>query len=222
MEEDNMIPLSYVSQYNYCKRRAGLLLLEQQWNESTDTAKGRVEHKNVHSASIEQRGSITVISDLCITSKKLNLSGKCDAIEAVKNNSGSNFPFLNNDKYLLYPIEYKHGKLRNELEYELQLCAQAICLEETYNCQIDKGAIFYISSHRRCEVIFTEALRTSVIETAKSLSEMLVLCKMPQAESSSKCLKCSLKDICIPDVPCSAKKYIKSIYSDFSRKESIG
>lgn len=219
MNEDNLIPLSYISQYNYCKRRVALLMNEQQWNDNAETMKGNTEHKIVHTLSSHHKGKNIVISDLYVCSRLLSLSGRCDSLEAYFSEDGYTIPFLDDEKYELYPIEYKHGKLRDELEYELQLCAQAMCLEEMYSCKIDKGAIFYISSHRKKEVFFSEDMRNMVKNTADSLLIMRNNQYIPKAEKSLKCEKCSLKEICMPDVSVSIGKYMKNIYESFGKEE---
>lgn len=211
MEDDKLIPLSYISQYGYCKRRAGLLLLEQQWSDSADTAKGSTEHKNVHTAGISERNNIRTLTDLQVISHSMNLCGRCDAVEAVESDNGYLIPFLGQKRFALYPIEYKHGKLRAETEYELQLCAQAMCIEEMFDCRIDRGAIFYISSHRRKEIEITDKYRDSVRRTADALSEMLIQQTVPDAEPSLKCIRCSLKDICLPETPRSVSDYMKRL-----------
>ena len=216
MEQDNYIPLSYISQFNYCKRRVGLLMLEQQWNDSTDTIKGTAEHKNVHSADIVFRDEKYILTELQVFSKSMGLSGKCDAVEVIPNANGVLLPFVD-EKCILFPIEYKHGKLRNEEEYELQLCAQAMCLEEMYSGHISSGAVFYINSHRRKEVAVDEKRRKKVLETALSLQEMLDKKYIPRAEGTSKCLRCSLKDICMPDVSSTIKDYMKMIKKESRR-----
>lgn len=216
--DDNLIPLSYISQYNYCKRRAGLLLLEQQWSESEDTVKGRYEHENVHEESNLKKGNLVVITNMILNSSSLYLFGKSDVIEALPAEEGQEFPFLPEGKWTIYPIEYKHGRLRDEEEYELQLCAQAMCIEEKYNCNISKGAVFFINSHRRYEVKFDQSKRTKVKESAMALQRMLTSGKIPNAEYSSKCVKCSLKDICMPNISNSAKKYMNQIYDCFKER----
>lgn len=120
----------------------------------------------------------------------------------------------------LYPVEYKHGKVRDEQEYEIQLCAQAICLEEMYHTHIERGAVFFISSHRRHEVVFTEKLRQAVTDTAQKLHDVRNRLSVPAAEYSKKCLKCSLKDYCMPKVKHSAKRYCNVLYSE--AKEGAG
>ena len=211
MEDDKMIPLSYVSQFGYCKRRTGLLMLEQQWNESVDTAKGSAEHQNVHLYRSAERKGVVTLTDLPVISHNMNLIGRCDAIEATESKGGAVIPFLEHRSFTLYPIEYKHGKMRSESEYELQLCAQAMCLEEMYHCEIHSGAVFYISSHRRKKIQFTIEMRESVQQIAKALSDMLQTKIVPAAEPSPKCAKCSIKDICMPGIAESAADYLKQI-----------
>ncbi len=217
MEDDRLIPLSYIAQYCFCKRRVGLLMLEQQWAESVDTAKGRLEHKNVHASSIAKAGAVQLISNLTLVSRSMQLFGKSDAIEAMPAEKGMHFPFLDDSQYMLYPIEYKHGKLRNEPEYAMQLCAQAMCLEEMYGCRIERGALFYISSHRRKEVEFGQKLRRNTAETAAALSVMLQTAKVPGAERSSKCVRCSMREICMPDTEHSVQSYMKRINREIEK-----
>lgn len=218
MEDDKLIPLSYISQYEYCKRRVGLLMLEQQWSDSTDTVKGTAEHKNVHTSGHTTRGDNSVITDMQVYSRKYNLIGKCDAVEAYEDDNGVLLSYLCDKRYRLYPVEYKHGKLRSEEEYELQLCAQAMCIEEMYSCKIMSGAIFFISSHRRKEVLFTDKMRQKVADISERLVSMLDSCQVPMADYSSKCIRCSLKDICMPETERSAANYMKQIIKEL-RKE---
>ncbi|MBR1422953.1 MAG: CRISPR-associated protein Cas4 [Ruminococcus sp.] len=147
----------------------------------------------------------------------MNLSGKCDAVEATAEKDGVILPFLDERKFSLYPIEYKHGRFRSEPEYELQLCAQAICLEEMYSCKIERGALFFISSHRRKEILFDDLLRNKVSGTASSLSAMLDNKQVPQAESSAKCSRCSLKEICMPDAERNVVSYMRQLKKELGR-----
>ena len=217
METDDYIPLSYISQYNYCPRRAGLLMNEQLWEENSDTAKGRNEHSHVHTTAMEKNHNIITFTDLYVDSKELKLAGKCDAVQAIPDADGFIIPDLCNEKCILFPVEYKHGKLRNEIEYELQLTAQAICLEEIYNCHIEKGSLFYISSHRNYDVYFDGEKRKQVVSSAYALCEMQNSGITPKAIKSSKCAKCSMKDLCLPEMPDSTHNYIKGIYKDFRK-----
>lgn len=210
MNRDDYIPLSYIAQYGYCPRRAALLMLEQCWNENEYTAQGRAEHENVHDSRIEKRDSIIKLYETQLYSDTLKLIGKSDCIEFTQNKKGTYIQELKGC-YDIYPVEYKHGKLRKEQEYNMQLCAQAICLEEMYNCKISKGAIFYISSHRRSEVIFDEQL---IRETKMAAEELLRILRnelIPKPNPSPKCKKCSLMDICMPNMSISGLKYIDYI-----------
>ena len=210
MEQNDRIPLSYLSQFTYCPRRAGLLLLERIWTENEYTASGRAEHERVHTARFEKRGQLVKLYEYAVFSERLQLSGKCDCIEATADGGGCALPF-STERYRLYPIEYKHGTVRRELEYEVQLCAQAMCLEEMYGCPIPEGALFYIDAHRREPVALTEVLRATVSETAKALQRMLQDQQIPAPQYSQKCRKCSLAEDCMPKMRRTAKSYCEQV-----------
>lgn len=216
MEQNDRIPLSYLSQFTYCPRRAGLLLLEQVWTENEYTASGRTEHERVHTARFEKRGPLVKLYEYAVFSEQMQLSGKCDCIEATAAGDGCVLPF-SAERYRLYPIEYKHGTVRKEFEYEVQLCAQAMCLEEMYGCSIPEGALFYIDAHRREPVVLTKDLRTAVSEAADALQRMLQDQHIPAPQYSPKCRKCSLAEECMPKMKRTAKSYcgqVRAIASD--------
>jgi len=210
MHDDDYIPLSYLSQFYFCKRRAGLLILEQVWIENEYTAEGRADHDAVHRDRIEKRNDFIRIHDYYVYSDALKLTGKCDCIEAKQSHEGYRLPFAEG-YYTLFPIEYKHGVIRNEEEYNVQLCAQAMCLEEMLNCSIEKGAIFYTDSHRRIEVIFTNELRDKVSIGAEKLHEILRYQRVPYEVYSAKCKKCSLLEYCLPKVRHSSSDYLRKV-----------
>ena len=206
MDDWEAIPLSRLAHAGYCLRRAALLTNEQLWKENADTAKGREAHKRVHTSRIERRGEQIQLFEYDVFSKELNIGGKCDCIEATRDEGGCTIPTVE-FPVCLYPVEYKNGKLRDEEEYELQLCAQAMCLEEMYHTVIPEGAVFYISSHRRKTVAFTSQLREQVRETVRNLEDIRRNYWIPQAVSGPKCKRCSLRELCLPDAAGSAKKY---------------
>lgn len=216
--DEDRIPISRLTQAGYCLRRAALLENEQIWIESADTAKGRMEHERVHTARVEKRSDCIRLYEYPIYSEQLQLSGKCDCIEAFPDESGCQIP-ASNQPVRLYPVEYKHGKVRSEAEYEIQLCAQAICLEEMFHTSIPEGALFYISSHRRLPVLFTEELRSRVVELAQALKEIRLCCTIPPAEQSAKCLRCSLREYCLPELRQSAENYCKSLRAEAMKVE---
>ena len=215
------LPLSYLSQTAYCPRRVGLLLNEQLWVESADTAQGRLEHANVHNRRIERRGTSVKLYEYDVISGVLGVSGKCDLIEAEQDiKSGCIIPAVD-FPVRLYPVEFKHGRLREEPEYNLQLCAQAMCLEEMYHTKIAQGAIFYIASHRRQTVDFDEKLRDDVSHTAALLHQIRDSLSVPQAGYSAKCKRCSLAELCMPGVQSSADAYCRQMIREAKEAERL-
>lgn len=210
MNEWEPIPLSRLAHAGYCLRRAALLTNEQLWQENADTAKGRNAHGRVHTSRIEYRGDVLSLFEYDVYSDEMNLAGKCDCIEAVKAEDGCHIPAAD-FPVRLYPVEYKNGKLRDEEEYELQLCAQAMCLEEMYDTQIEEGAIFYISSHRRKVVSFTSELRAAVRRIVAELERLRRDFTVPAAQAGPKCSRCSLRELCMPDAAVSARTYCKKL-----------
>lgn len=213
MDDWESLPLSRLAHAGYCLRRAALLTNEQLWQENADTAKGREAHKRVHTNRIERRGEHLQLFEYDVFSKKLNIGGKCDCIEATRDDAGCFIPAAE-FAVRLYPVEYKNGKLRDEEEYELQLCAQAMCLEEMYDTTIPEGAIFYISSHRRKTVEFTDELREQVRDTVQKLEDIRRNYSIPPAVSGPKCKRCSLRELCLPDAAQSAKKYCDKLANE--------
>lgn len=205
--------MSYLSQANYCLRRAALLLNERIWVENEDTAKGRAEHERVHDRRIERRGDLIKLYEYDVSSDSLGLAGKCDCIEARKHPDGCRIPGAD-FPVSLYPIEYKHGRVRDEPEYKIQLCAEAMCLEEMYHTNIPEAALFFISAHQRQTVPLDEALREQVRQTARELRRIRETFSIPLAEYSGKCRKCSLNEYCMPKTKQSAREYCKQLIQE--------
>lgn len=210
MDDPEYLALSLLSQAEYCLRRAGLILNERQWAESRDTAKGRAEHERVHTERAEKRGGHVKLYEFTVYSDEMRLLGKCDCIEAEKDPDGCVIPAVD-FPVKLYPVEYKHGTVRDEEEYELQLCAQAMCLEEMFHTHIPEGALFYISSHRRLPVQLDETLRAKVRALAAELQKMRAALTVPAAVYSAKCRSCSLSELCMPKVKSSAESYCRAL-----------
>lgn len=204
------LPISRLAHAGYCMRRAALLTNECIWVENADTAKGRVEHERAHTRRMERREDRILLFDQDIFSDSLGLIGKCDCIEAQKDEQGSFVPFAP-FKVKMYPVEYKHGKVRREEEYELQLCAQAMCLEEMFGMKISEGAIYYITSHQRFPVRMDESLRMKVLSTIDALNAMRENFTIPSAQFSSKCKRCSLRDACMPQCKHTAENYLRRL-----------
>lgn len=215
--ERDFIALSYISQYGYCPRRAALIMNHQMWQENEFTVEGRIEHERVHTARVERRGDFLKFYDFSVFSRELMIAGKCDCIEAVRNENGA-YLLEEHAKFQLYPIEYKHGKVRNESEYMQQLCAQAICLEEMYDTYITEGSLFFVDEHRRLQVEFTNELREKTIKTCAMLWESFENKILPKAKYSVKCKKCSLYEDCLPKLQCSAKSYCENALKELGEE----
>ena len=197
MDEWEPIPLSRLSHAGFCLRRAALLTNEQVWAESADTAKGRSEHERVHTQRIERRGDSAKLYEFPVFSKAMGVSGKCDCIEAEVSAQGCMIPALD-FPVRLYPVEYKHGKLRAEQEYEVQLCAQAMCLEEMLCCEVPDGALFYGEPRRRLAVSFTPELREEVRTSAAQMHDLYRRGYTPRVKPTKACNACSLRELCLP------------------------
>ena len=220
MDEEEYLPLSWLSQATYCLRRAALLLNERLWMENADTAKGRDEHRRAHERRIERRGDQLKLFEYDVYSEQLRIWGKCDCIEAQRCEPGCRIPAAD-FPVCLYPVEYKHGSVREEPEYNIQLCAQAMCLEEMYHTHIPSGAIFFITAHRRLEVAFTSELRAKTKTAANALWEIRRTLKVPAAEYGRKCQRCSLKDLCMPKTVSSAKAYCQTLAREAQEVEAL-
>ena len=220
MDDWEPILLSSLSHAGFCLRRATLLTNERVWVESADTAKGRAEHERVHTQRIERRGNSAKLFEFPVYSHALGVTGKCDCIEAEADPLGCRIPALDFPARL-YPVEYKHGKLRAEKEYEIQLCAQAMCLEEMFNTHIPEGAIYYITSHRRYAVALTEELRSLVKETIQKIDSLRRSFSVPPAEYGAKCKACSIREYCLPGVQRSASDYCAQLRSEAMCGEDI-
>lgn len=208
--EDDFIPLSSLQHLLFCERRAALIYIEGIWDDNPFTVEGSHLHERSHTSSTEVRGDIRIARGLPLRSMGLGLSGKADVVEFHRFTQGDIVLF--SDRILPdgirlegvpglwqpFPVEYKRGKLRHEEGYEVQLCAQAICLEEMLETTIQAGAIFYGKTGRRLEVEFDETLREKTEAASRRMHEILRHARTPEAYYSKKCDKCSLIDVCLP------------------------
>ncbi len=169
----------------FCERQCALIHIEQVWTENRFTAEGRVMHERAHDGGSESRGGVRTARGLRIRSLRLGLIGQADVVEFPKGGPP-------------YPVEYKRGKPKANRCDEVQLCAQAICLEEMLEVDIPGGALFYGQPKRRTDVLFDEELRKLTENTAARLHELLACGATPPAVYSKKCDSCSLYEVCRP------------------------
>lgn len=188
--ESDLLPLSALQHLAYCERQWALIHIEQQWNESRLTAEGRQMHDRAHEQSEDWREGVHVSRGLAVRSLHLGLSGKIDVVEFHSLGSGSS---------RAYPIEYKRGRPKPGHWDEVQLCAQALCLEEMLGIEVSRGAIFYGQPRRRTEVMFDPSLRAETEALASRLHALHKTGVTPAAVySSKKCDRCSLLETCLP------------------------
>ncbi len=164
MDENDLLPLSALQHLMFCERQCALIHLEQAWAENRYTAEGRAMHDRVHESDAEQRGNVRIARGLRIRSLDLGLIGQADVVEFHRSASGGEQPF---------PVEFKRGRPKpNECD-EIQLCAQALCLEEMLGVTVPEGAIFYGKPRRRYPVTFNPSLRSLTQQTAGRLHQLV-------------------------------------------------
>lgn len=183
--EDQLLPISALQHFLFCQRQCALIHLEQLWAENRFTVEGQHLHKKAHAAGTEKRPGVTTTRGLMLRSFQLGLIGKADIVEIKAG--------------VVSPIEYKRGKPKTNDADRVQLCAQALCLEEMMGVQIPLGALFYGLRRRRTEVLFDAALRQQTTNTAAAVHAMIASRRTPLAKREPKCNHCSLLNLCMPD-----------------------
>lgn len=196
--EDDYLMLSGIQHFAFCRRQWAMIHIEQQWAENYRTTAGELMHKKAHDTdSFEKRGDLLIVRGMRISSRKLGLSGQCDVVEFHQNINGVSL-FGYEGKWNPVPVEYKHGTPKENSADELQLCAQAICLEEMFQTDIPDGYLYYGETRRRSHVEFTEGLRQEVEKTAKEMHELFLRGYTPNVKPAKKCKACSLENLCVP------------------------
>jgi CRISPR-associated exonuclease Cas4 len=187
-EDDTFVPISALQHQLFCPRQCALIHLEQQWLEDGATAEGRLLHERVDEGKADRRRGVRTVRGLSIRSATLGVTGKADAVELHDTADGVR-PF---------PIEYKRGRPKAHRADEVQLCAQAICLEEMFNCAVPAGALFYGETRRRVEVAFDAELRRLTTTVAAEVRAMLASGITPPPVPMPACRHCSLEPLCRP------------------------
>lgn len=198
--EENLHPISALQHMAFCPRQAGLIHLDRAWEENQLTAEGRTLHERVDEGYQEFRRGLRQFSNVRVQSLTLGLYGQLDIVEVEKvGDSPDTARFLGLDgNWLIRPVEFKRGKPKNQDCDRIQLCAQALCLEEMTNSNISEGTIFYGLIRRRVEVLFDPVLRTQTLKIIRDFDQMMKSKKTPDAKWIKGCSACSLIDICQP------------------------
>lgn len=214
---DNYLMLSGLQHFMFCRRQWALIHIEQQWAENYRTADGAVMHEKAHDGtSTESRGDLIIMRGLRIRSESLGISGECDVVE-FRRRSDCGITLNGHDGlWQPYPIEYKRGEPKEGNCDALQLCAQAMCLEEMLCCDIPEGALFYGQTKRRQAVTFSAQMREQVKTAFEEMHQLFRHGHTPKVKPSKACNACSLKELCLP-VLCrgkSAAAYLSAAMED--------
>lgn len=213
--EDDLIPISALQHYVFCNRQCALIHIERIWDENKLTAEGRLLHKRVHEAGSESRPDLRIARGLRLRSLKLGVAGLADVVEFIGDPCGVVVPGLAG-RWKPRPIEYKRGRPKPDLSDKVQLCAQAVCLEEMLGVDISDGQIFYGQPRRRLLVPFTKDLRQETAQVALGTRSLIRSGETPAARPDRRCRSCSLSNHCLPGIAGvrkSARRYIGQMIS---------
>ncbi|AXE33051.1 CRISPR-associated protein Cas4 [Chromobacterium phragmitis] len=189
MEDDDLIPLSALQHYLYCPRQCALIHLEQQWEDNAQTAEGRLLHERADKPAMETRRGVRTASAMVLASPRLGIAGVADIVEFHEGPDGER----------AYPVEYKRGRPKAHRVDEVQLCAQALCLEDMLGAAIPEGALYYGKTRRRRPVAFDDALRRLTLETIAAARAMFDSRQTPRmGYEARRCDACSLLERCRP------------------------
>jgi len=205
VSEDDLLPISALQHLAFCERQCALIHLEGIWQENQLTAEGRDMHDRAHDADVEVRPRVRIVRGLRLRSLRLRLTGQADVVEfqAADDLSGEGSLAVKltgvSGWWRPYPVEYKHGRPKANRCDEIQLCAQAMCLEEMLQTSIVEGALYYGKPRRRTAVKFAEPLRAETEQLAARLHQLIGCGRTPPAIYEPKCRRCSLIEACMPD-----------------------
>lgn len=209
--EDDLLPVSALQHLLFCERQCALIHLEQIWVENPLTVEGRHLHEQADSGFRESRGDLRIARGLPLRSLRLGLSGRADVVEFHRlpdGEPGAALPGVAGS-WRPFPVEYKRGKPKSHRADEVQLCAQALCLEEMLGAAVPAGALFYGQTRHRVDISFGPDLRQLTAETAARLHSLIASGITPMPVREPKCDRCSLLEVCMPAAPAgSARRYL--------------
>lgn len=198
IREEDWLQLSGLQHFAFCRRQWALIHIEDQWAENFRTVDGSLMHENAYDQGFrESRGDVLIVRGLAVHSAQLGISGQCDVVEFHQDPGGISLQGREGT-WRPYPIEYKRGKSKDGPADALQLCAQAMCLEEMLCCTIQEGAIYYGETHHRTVVPLTQDLRSQVRDSLVEMHDLYQKHYTPKVKPTKACNACSLKDLCLP------------------------
>ncbi|NLG83241.1 MAG: CRISPR-associated protein Cas4 [Firmicutes bacterium] len=196
--EEDLLPLSGIQHFAFCRRQWALIHIEQQWQENLLTFDGREMHARADDPFFtETRGTVVVARALPLVSYRLGLYGVADVVEFYREEEGVALPGRQG-RWRPHPVEYKRGRPKPDERDTVHLCAQGMCLEEMFGIPVNEGDLFYGRIRRRQRVEFDRALRERVMELATEMHELFARGITPPAEYTPACKNCSLLEICLP------------------------
>ncbi len=196
--EEDYLQISGLQHFVFCQRQWALIHIEKQWFDNLRTVEGEMMHKRAHDSSIkEMRGETLSVHAVQVSSSILGVSGECDVVEYHRDDKGITLAG-HLGLWQPYPIEYKRGKIKETNADRLQLCCQAMCLEEMLCCTVDSGALFYGETKKREKVVFSKEMRADVKEKLLLMHRLMERGHTPKVKTGKHCYACSLKDICLP------------------------
>jgi CRISPR-associated exonuclease Cas4 len=218
-DEDDLLPISALQHLLFCERQCALIHLEGVWEDNAATAQGSLAHMRVDEEAGETRHRVRIARGLPLRSLRLGLAGRADVVEFHPEPHGAAVAGMEGGWRVL-PIEYKRGWRKEHRADEVQLCAEAICLEEMLGARIERGALFYGKPRRRTEIVFDAALRGLVEISVTRLRELVREERTPFAVYESKCDFCSLVDVCMPkSLGRSAAQFVARSIAESAREE---
>ncbi|MBL8678789.1 MAG: CRISPR-associated protein Cas4 [Myxococcales bacterium] len=194
--------MSALQHLSFCPRQCALIHVDRVWADNVRTVEGTLLHERADRPGGERRPEVRAERALWLRSERLRLVGRADVVEFVRDDRG---------RERVHPVEYKRGRRGEWGHDEVQLCAQAIALEEMMGVTVESGALYHGKSRRRREVVFSPALRARTERLARELHAMVRGAVVPAAEYGAKCEECSLKQACMPKVRLDASGYIRSL-----------
>lgn len=196
--EEQWLLLSGLQHFRFCRRQWALIHIEQQWAENERTVDGTLMHQRAHDRDRKEvRGGAVITRGMSVFSARLGISGACDVVEFHLDPEG--VPLSGRaGRWRPFPVEYKRGAPKPHDADELQLCAQAMCLEEMLCCVIPEGALYYGDPRRRTPVLFTGGLRQAVSAALEEMHQLYRRGHTPKVRPAKSCSACSLKELCLP------------------------
>jgi len=216
-KEDDYLLMSGIQHFSFCRRQWALIHIEQQWEENVLTAEGRIDHTVCHDEKrTERRGNIITFRGYRVVSHELEVVGTCDVVEFIYDEQ-EGIPLARYDGlWLPRPVEYKHGHAKTIDADRLQLCAQAMALEEMLQCHIPEGFLFYEETHRRERVEIDDVLRQTTRNIVKEMNDLFRRGYTPKVKTGTFCKSCSLQNLCLPKLnrKMNVRDYITSHLED--------